>query len=522
MTMPISQFKYLLLSFLLLPIFAQAQLSPKEIDQLMEKALKAFHVAGASIAIVKDGKVLMAKGYGVKSILSSEPADENTNFQIASNSKAFTTAALAILVDEGKLAWTDKVVKIIPEFKMYNDYVTANFTIEDLLSHRSGLGPGAGDLMLFPEGSDFTITDIARNFQYFKPTSAFRTHFQYDNKLYLVAGEVVARLSGMSWEAFVQQRILDPLQMSNSSASLASLKDKISLASPHSTATDTLKVIARFGDMINGAAGGIVSNANDMSKWLLMHLNSGSYGTTPAKQLFTELSHKQMWTIHTVEEANWSSKYNTHFSGYGMGWALCDIKGNLSVSHAGGLPGMLSIVHMIPDLKLGIVILTNTEDGGTGVFSAVSQTIIDSYLGLKDAGWIRLYAAMWEAQKNPVDSISQKVWEKVALEKTRPINKEDFVGIYEDKWFGKVEVFVKDGQLWFKCCRSPKLSGPMSFYKDNTFAIKWEYQQRNADAFAIFSTDSAGKAQSIKMKGISPYIDNDFDFQDLDLQRVGR
>ena len=508
------------LFFLALSSAAFAQISNAEIDALAAKAMKEFNVAGVAVAVVKDGKVIHEKGYGVKSVDSKEPVDIHTDFQIASNSKAFTTAALAILVEEGKLDWKDKVKKYLPEFKMYNDYVTENFLIEDLLTHRSGLGLGVGDLMIFPDGADFTVKDVLNGFQYFKPVSAFRTQFDYDNQLYIVAGEVIARASGMSWEKFVQTRIMQPLQMDNSAASYAAIKDKSNVAAPHSTESDKLKSNPLFESPLTGAAGGIFSNVDDMSKWMLVQLNKGKYGNNLEKQLFTEKSQREMWKIHTVTDANPNPRYNSHFSGYGLGWFLTDVKGTLSVSHTGGLPGMLSIVTMIPDQKLGIVILTNTEPGGGAAFRAVSQTIIDRYLGLSDFDWIETYSKRSKAQQNNSDAATKKVWETVAAAKNTPIKSENFIGIYEDKWFGKVEIFLKGDQLWFKSLRSPKLNGAMQFYQPNVFAIKWEYQDMNADALATFTPDEKGKAQSIKMKGISPNIDFSFDFQDLEFQRV--
>jgi len=228
-----------------------------------------------------------------------------------------------------------------------------------------------------------------------------------------------------------------------------------------------------------------------------------------------------MWTIHTVRDVNPDPRYNTHFSGDGLGWRLTDVKGNLSVAHIGGLPGMLSIVTMIPDQKLGIVILTNTENGGEGVFLSVSQMIIDRYLGLSDYDWIEKYSKDFKSQQNTADEVTKKVWETVASAKNIPVRRDDFTGIYEDKWFGKIEVFLKGDQLWFKSLRSPKLNGAMQFYKANTFAIKWEYVSGyKTDAFVMFTLDEEGKANSIKMKGISPIIDFSFDFQDLDLQRI--
>ncbi len=298
------------------------------------------------------------------------------------------------------------------------------------------------------------------------------------------------------------------------------LKDKSNLAMPHSSASGKIKTIDAYDIGMGSAAGGIYSNVADMCKWMIVHLNKGKYGVDLKTSLFSLKNHNEMWRIHTYRETNFNSRYNSHFSGYGLGWNLSDLKGNLKVSHTGGLPGMLSIVTMYPDLNLGIVILTNTENGGGGLFSSITNTISDSYLGLDDFGWIEKNVARMNQQKSIGDEVTNKVWAKVESAKNTPVKNEDYIGIYEDKWFGKIQVFEKDKQLWFKSYRSPKLNGPMAFYNANTFAIKWEYQAMNCDAFAMFSLDETGKAQSIQMKGISPNIDFSFDFQDLDLIRI--
>jgi CubicO group peptidase (beta-lactamase class C family) len=510
----------LLLSVLALAPVANAQITSAKIDQLVESAMMKFKVAGVAVGVVKDGKIIHNKGYGVKSIETREKVNQHTLFAIASNSKAFTATALSILVEDGKLSWQDKVKDHIPEFRMYNYYVTENFNIQDLLTHRSGLGLGVGDLMFFPDGNNFTVKDVLSGFQHFEPRSAFRTKYDYDNLLYIVAGEVVARVSGMSWDEFVEKRIMRPLSMNNTYSTFSLIKDKSNLALPHTTEAGVLRTINSFEDAKSGAAGGIYSNVDDLTKWMLVQLNKGRYGEKKDKKLFSEASQREMWKIHTTLPAYSHPRYNSHFAGYGLGWFLKDMKGNMSVSHTGGLPGMLSQTTLIPDLNLGVVVLTNTSDGGAGVFSAVTQTIIDSYLGLEDFGWTDYYYKGMESQQHLADSVTNKVWATVKAASSKKIETEDYIGVYEDKWFGKVEVFLKDKQLWFKSYRSPRLNGPMHYYKANTFAIKWEYQDMNGDAFAIFTMDEEGKAQSIKMKGISPSIDFSFDFQDLDLRRV--
>lgn len=352
-------------------------LSTAQIDALVERTLKAFDVPGISVAVVKDGQTVIAKGYGVRSLKSGQKMDSYTLVGIASNSKAFTTAALAILVDEGKLKWDDKVTDFIPEFKLYNPYVTEEFTVRDLLTHRSGLGLGAGDLMFFPDGSDFTVNDVIHNLRYLKQASSFRSKFDYDNNLYIVAGEVVKRVSGMSWEQFVEQKIMRPLGMVDSAASLKGLKDTDNVVSPHvSVGANLQAIIARPSDIIN-SAGGIYSNAQDMAKWVTMLLAKGKYGPA-GERLLSEETLKEMWSPQTILPAS-PGTYNTHFAAYGMGWFLNDALGYKQVSHTGGLLGMVTQVTLIPELNLGIVVLTNQEQGGA--FKAITNTIKDGYFG---------------------------------------------------------------------------------------------------------------------------------------------
>lgn len=494
-----------------------AQITPQQIDSLMKLALEKLKIAGAAVAVVKDGKVIFQKGYGVTSIESPKSVNEFTNFQIASNTKAFTTAALSILVDEGKLKWTDKVKDYIPEFKMYDEYVTDNFNIVDLVSHRSGLGIGVGDLMFIPDGSDFTVKDVITSFQYFKPVSAFRTKFDYDNLLYIVAGEVIARASGMSYETFIQKRIFTPLEMNNSFIG-GSVSGKKNLSSPHSSKSGTIKKLNLFDIGMISPAGGIYSNVADMSKWMILQLNRGKYGTDLKSALYSPGNSSKMWTIQTVLPVIGPGRYNTHFKGYGLGWILLDAKGKLQAWHTGGLPGMESIVTLIPDINLGIVVLNNTSSGSLN--SVISTTILDSYLGLEIVNILDPTVKGIMKSLSITDETTKKVWAKVDSVKNVKIDNDDYIGIYEDKWFGKVEVFLNGDRLWIKSLRSPKLNGPMAYYNANTFAIKWEYQDMNCDAFATFSLDENGIAHAIRMKGISPNIDFSFDFHDLDLKRV--
>jgi CubicO group peptidase (beta-lactamase class C family) len=495
---------------------AHAQLSAEKIDEVVARTLKTFDVPGIAVAVVKDGKVVHAKGYGVRSIVTNQKVDENTLFGIASNSKAFTTAALAMLVDEGKIKWDDPVKKYIPEFKMYNDYVTNEFTIRDLLTHRSGLGLGAGDLMIWPDGNNFTVNDIIHNLQYLKPVSAFRSKYDYDNLLYIVAGEVLHRASGKTWQEFVEERILKPLEMNKTAASFTRLKDTSNVIVPHVPTDGKLKAIVRYKSTTFDPAAGIYSSVNDLSKWAIMQLQKGKYGANQENRLFSEKQHKEMWTPQTIEDCPPNPPYNSHFRNYGLGWQLTDVKGTLQVGHTGGLDGIVTQVTLLPELNLGIIVLTNQQSGAA--FNAITNTIKDSYLGIQSEDYVAKYSSQRKEKEDNADKISEEVWQTVAKNQKNKIKVDykKYAGTYHDNWFGDVVLTEKKGKLYFESKRSPRLVGEVFFYKDNNFAVKWNNRSFLADAFLIFSEENT----NLKMNPISPLTDFSYDFQDLDFTLV--
>jgi CubicO group peptidase (beta-lactamase class C family) len=489
-----------------------------EIDSVVEKVLKTFDVPGIAVGVVKDGKLVHSKGYGLRSLNKPDKVDSETLFGIASNSKAFTTAALGMMVEEGKLKWDDKVTDYIPEFRLYNPYVTEEFTVRDLLTHRSGLGLGAGDLMFFPDSNNFTLNEVIHNLRYLKAVSGFRTKYDYDNLLYIVAGEVLARVSGMSWEDFIRKRILLPLQMNNSAASFSRLPDRSNVVDPHAPIEGKVKVIRRDWSENANAAGGIYSNITDLSKWVIMQLNNGKYGE--GKQLFSESLQQEMWTLQTIIPVNGPSSYNTHFAGYGLGWFLADVKGYKQVSHTGGLAGIVTQVTLIPELKLGIIVLTNQQSGAA--FSAITNTIKDSYFGMKGFDRIKEQHDRVVRNESNAARITGQLWasiDSVQRTNTKKTDVQLYTGLYRDKWFGDVEISVKNGKLWFDSKKSPQLTGEMFAYKGNTFIVKWTDRSMDADAFVKFDLDNTGSASGMKMEAISPLTDFSFDFQDLEFVR---
>lgn len=509
--------KRILISFLVIN-FATAQISEKEVDELVQNTMKTFNVPGIAVGIIKDGKLVLAKGYGVTNIKTNQKVDANTLFGIASNSKAFTASALAILVDEGKIDWDDKVVQYLPEFRMYNDYVTKEFTIRDLLTHRSGLGLGAGDLMIWPGGHDFTPKDIVRNIQYLKPVSGFRSKYDYDNLLYVIAGEVIAKVSGKSWCDFVEERLMQPLEMNTSAPSWKRLKDTTNVIVPHVPTNGKLEVIPRYTNSIFDAAAGLYASINDLSHWLIAQMNDGNYN---GKQLFSKKQHDEMWKSQTILPLRNPYPYSTNFSSYGLGWKLTDVNGHLEVSHTGGLDGIVTQSIMFPKEKLGIIVLTNQQSGTA--FNVISNTIKDSYLGFPKFDHLAYLSKERASKEDDADKITGEVWSKVTenlKDKKLKIETKKYVGTYKDNWFGEVTITERKGKLYFASKRSKRLVGEIFFYKDQNFVVKWDVRSFNADSHIFFDLDTEGNANHFTMEAISPLTDFSYDFHDLNFTKI--
>lgn len=499
----------------------QAQPKPNaQWDTLVQRAIKAFNVPGVAVAVVKDGQPVLSKGYGIGSIKTKAPVDANTLFGIASNSKAFTAAALGILVDEGKLQWDDKVKEYLPEFSLYDPYVTDQFTIRDMLTHRSGLSVNAGDLMRTPDSTDFTLHEIIYNLRFLKPVSSFRSQYSYDNIFYLVAGELIARVSGMSWLDFIEQRILKPTRMMNSGASYKRVKTKANIIDGHREVNGRLETILRTDAEMDIGAGGIYSSAADMSQWMLMQLDSGKSDPT-SKPLFSESVQKEMWTPQVIIPASKNGVYNVHFGAYGFGWFLTDIRGYKQVFHTGQDDGMISEMLLIPELRFGVTVLSNQEGGGA--VRAIIDQLVDHYLGITGTDRVTEWTTKLKARAQSEDQALAKSWEEATHNQSAQSIKTDYAvyaGLYRDPWFGDVQISVKKNQLWFHSKRSPQLRGFMYPYRGNTYLVRWVNPQIKADAFVSFDLDENGNPIHMTMKRASSSVPVSCDFQDLDFHPV--
>lgn len=516
-------FKTLILSFsfFCFTFLVRAQvLSNSQIDSLVQKTMTTFNVPGMAVAVLKDGKVYHKNTYGVRSVKTNAGVNENTLFGVASNTKAFTAAALGQLVDQGKLTWDTKVNDIIPEFKLYDAYVTSEFTVRDLLTHRSGLGLGAGDLMVFPATNTTTLSEMIHNMRYLKPVSSFRSKYDYDNLLYIIAGEIVARISKVPYDDYIAKHFFKPLGMDRALLSLEEIDADNNRIDGHAPVNGKLEITGYTFTQIATPAAGIYASINDMGKWVQALLDEGRYGEQLKDSLFSKKTHRELWTPQTLVRSG-KGLYNTHFTAYGLGFFLSDVNGYFQATHTGGLLGIVSQVVLLPELKLGIIILTNQESGAA--FNAISNSIKDGYFGIEGKDRIKEFNDRRLAAESKADSIVAAVDKTLAAQlknkmaKPNPVN---YVGTYKDPWFGNVVISTQNNTLHFEATKLSDLTGTMSFYKGTTYAVRWNDPSLKADAFVTFSLDVEGLANGFTMRPISPLTDFSYNYQDLDFKKV--
>ncbi len=496
---------------------ATLPISPAAIDTTVARAMKAFQVPGMAVGIVKDGKLVYAKGYGVRELGKPGQVDADTLFQIGSNTKAFTTAALALLIDEGKLHWDDKVIDYLPQFRMQDPYVTREFTIRDLLTHRSGLGMGAGDLMFFP-ATDFSRDEIIHGLRYLKPVSGFRSKFDYDNLLYMVAGQIIPAVTGRSWEDFVTQRILEPLQMQPCAANYDRISDRSDVAAPHVLIKGELKAIPVLNMDAVGPAGTINCSINGMAKWLETQLAAGKMPT--GRQLFSTARSEEMWTMNTIIPVSplLASMYRTHFNGYALGWGVQDVLGYKKVAHTGGVLGSVTWVAMIPELQLGVLVFTNQQSGIA--METVGDQILDAYVKAPRRDWIAIgseYSAKRDAAAKTVEDAAAKI---EAAAGSPLLALDAYAGTYHDPWRGEATVRRENDKLILKFSRTNALEGPLTPYSGNIFIVHWNDRTLDADAYVRFEQGYDTKVDGMTMTAVSPATDFSFDFQDLHFSRT--
>jgi CubicO group peptidase (beta-lactamase class C family) len=508
-----------LLTILLLTLAAGAQAqtraaAPADLDAYVARVMKTFEVPGISLAIVKDGQIVVAKGYGVRKLGEPAAVDSKTLFGIASNTKLFTATALGLLVEEKKIEWDAPVIRYVPWFQMWDPYVTRELTVRDLLVHRSGLGLGAGDLLWWPS-STYDRKEIARRLRFIRPATSFRSAYAYDNVLYLIAGEVIEAVGGRSWEDFVSSRILAKVGMSTSNVRHSAAAAGGNVATPHAAVDGKVRPVAAFDSDNTNPAGGINSNADDMAKWLLVQLARGRLAD--GSRLFSEATWRELTTLVTPmpigDPPPELSVQRPHFRGYALGIGVQDYRGRMLLMHTGGLPGYFSRVLMIPELNLGVSVLTSQESGAA--FDAIAFRVADHYLGASDVDWLAAYEKAAARSQASASEAEQRAAASRNASSRPSLPLAGYAGTYTDDWYGDIILEERDGKLTIRFSHTPALVGDLEHWQYDTFLVKWRDRELRADAYIAFALNPDGTIEQAKMAPASPSVDFSYDFQDL-------
>lgn len=506
-----------LCTFILLATAASAQqpvAAPADLDAYVVRAMKTFEVPGISLAVVQNGQVVVAKGYGVRKLGDTTAVDSKTNFGIASNTKVMTATALGILVDEGKLRWDAPVVDYLPWFQMFDPFVTRELTIRDLLVHRSGLGLGAGDLLWWP-ASTYNRREIATRIRHITPATSFRAAYAYDNVLYLVAGEVIESLSGQSWEDFVTARILKKAGMAGTTVRHSDAAKGGNMAAPHAEVDGKVRPIAPFDSDNTNPAGGVNSNAADMAKWMNVVLARGKLAD--GTRLMSEATWRNITTgvtpVPIGTPAPELAAQRANFRAYGLGLNVQDYRGHTMLIHSGGLPGYVSRVMMFPDAGLGISVLTNQESGAA--FDSIAYRLADHFLGAPATDWVDAYQKVNARQAASFAEVETRAATSRNAASKPSLPLAGYAGKYNDPWYGDITIEQQGENLVMRFGHTPSLIGDLEHYQYDTFVVKWRDRELRADAYVTFALTPEGTVDQAKMRAVSPATDFSFDFHDL-------
>ena len=498
-----------LLLFFCLSTVTLAQVESKvdlnELDKYFKKMVSDWDVPSASIGIVKDGELIFTGNYGVMEIGKKESPNEKTLYAIASNSKAFTSAIIGMLVQEGKLNWNDKVKKHLPYFAVYDSWVSEHTTIRDLLSHRVGLGTFSGDNIWYK--SDFTTKEIIERIPYVPQAYEFRAGYGYSNLMYITAGELIEAVTGKSWSTNVKERILDPLGMDRTIASVNDLDQMGNYATPHGRTNNKNHPIPWVSWDNVAATGGLISSVEDISKWMIFNLNNG---VVEGDTLFSKTTRNMVWTPHNnfMVDHTTPNDFERHFNGYGLGWGLSDYHGKMKVGHTGGYDGMITAVTLIPDENIGVVVLTN---GVKSPIMAATYYALDKFLGVEEKNWSEdLLKSYHESEQKDTRIADRKA--KRILNTKPTVLPEDFTGTYQSDLCGKIFIRKKDEQLHLEFEHYPQLAATLTHWHYNVWEIHWDYDQ----AWFDFGTIKINTDHTLEVRGFEFDVpNNDFFFEEI-------
>lgn len=534
---PLLRLLLVALALIALPVLAPAKprerpagaaLAAGELDAVVTRAMRAFEVPGIAVAVVKDGQTIVARGWGLRRLGHPGAVDAATRFAIASNTKAFTCVALSILVEEGRLSWDDPVTRHLPWFAMHDPWVSRELTVLDLVTHRSGLGLGQGDLMWWPP-TDFSRRQIVEGMRHLRPASSLRTRYAYNNVAYVAAGEVVSAVSGQPWEQFVAERILRPLGMSQTGLEID--LEAGTTAWPHLRQEEGLRPVVPLRFDNAAPAAGLSSTAADLARWTRMLVECSRGQEKPAGQVcvLKPESIRRLWTAALAmapsDPPPGFEALRANFAGYGLGFGVRDQRGRLVATHTGGLPGYLSRLALVPEERLAVVVLTNQE--ASGAFDAIVQTVLDRYLGAPapPVDWVAAYRRRAEEERSAAEAVVAKA--RAARDPaSRPsLRPSGYVGRYRDAWYGEASVGVEGERLVLSMSRTPEMVADLEHWQHDTFVARWRRAfmgiDQPADAFVSFALLPDGSIDCMALSPVSPAIDFSFDYQDLLFRPAG-
>jgi CubicO group peptidase (beta-lactamase class C family) len=507
------------------PVHAAGFFDRRAVDAAFDDTFQRYGLPGLAVGIVVDGEVVYVRTGGELAAGSGQAVDADTLFKVASNTKSMTTALLARLVDQGRLQWDDPVVKYLPDFRMHDGWVTREMQVRDLLIHNSGLGAGAGDLMLWPEPNLFTRGDVIRGLRYLKPVYSFRSRYAYDNSLYIVAGEVAAAAGGAPYDVLVRREVFEPLGMRRCQAG-EWRRDAVGNVAQAHMRSDGRNVVIRADDEVIPdvpmmAAGGVRCSLSDMLAWVRTWLQpEGDIVAVDGSRWLSRRQREELWKTHmpmplSRQMREWD---RSHFSAYGYGWRLTDVDGTWKVSHTGTLAGMYSAVVLLPEKKTGFVLMANGEAGEAR--TVLSQVLVKSFTDPDniDGNTVAHYAE-WLARERGMPATAEATHDPVPRQPVSASEMGADLGRYLDPWFGEIRICPAGEGVRFHSLKSPKLDGDV-MRAGGRLLVDWRDEDVDVDAWLDFS-DAAGGTRRLRMAKTDPDADFSYDYEDLDFERVG-
>src|SRR5688572_22564589 len=503
---------------------------PANLERRVEEIRTQVGVPGMSVTIVENGEVAFARGFGVRRLGTNERVDADTIFQLGSVGKAFTVAALAVLVDRGEIEWDDPVTDHIPYFQMHDPWVTREMTVRDLLVHRSGLGLGAGDLMFVPR-STRSREDTVRALRHIRPATSFRSGYAYDNVLYAVAGQLIEEVSGKTWERFMREDVLVPAGMRTATSDRVERRRTRNRAWPHGRRDGPMHGLgtqemlddsgrAEFDPELgaNAApAGGVAASAKDMGRWIAIQLARGALPEGSGR-LFSETSAREMWTprvhipISPMPEP--AGAATPQFSSYALGWNERDYRGHRLIMHTGAVFGARAIIILVPDRKVGFSAMINSEDGEAAL--GVAWELLDHYLDQPHFDW----GAAWreglrQRREGGLAKLKEETSSSARVGPSLPLT--GYAGDFADIWYGPISITHADGRLTLDFKQTPGMLGKLTHWQYDTFRVDWR-DPLIEPAYVTFALTAKGTIDRVTMRAVSPLADFSFDYQDLELR----